>query len=55
MFYWKGGSLKEYWDCVMNAFIWTEDDSKSQRPDLIVDDGVDMTLLIHEGKKVKEL
>ena len=31
------------------------DDSKGHRPDLIFDDGGDMNLLIHEGKKVEYL
>ena len=34
--------------------IWLEDDSKGHRPDLIVDDGGDMTLLIYEVNKEDE-
>ena len=55
LFSWKGESLKEYWGCILNALIYPEDDGKGHRPDLIVDDGGDMTLLIHEGKKSEEL
>ena len=51
VFSWKGESLKEYWECILNALIYPEDDGKGHIPDLIVDDGGDMTLLIHEGKK----
>ena len=35
--------------------IQPEDDGKGHRPDLIVGDGGDMTLLIHEGKKTEDL
>ena len=48
---WKGESIEEYWDCILNALIQREDDGKCHRPELIVDDGVDMTLLIHKVKK----
>ena len=44
---WKGETLEEYWDCTEKAITWPNDDG----PDLIVDDGGDMTLLIHEGVK----
>ena len=54
VFYWKGGSLEEYWDWILNALIYPEDAGKVQRPELIVDDGVEMTLLIHEGKKTED-
>ena len=55
VFYLKGECLEEYWDCILNAFIQPEDDGKGLRPDLIVDDGGDMTLLIHEGNNAEEL
>ena len=51
MFSWKGESLDKYWYCILNALKQSEDVGKFQRPDLIVGDGGDMTLLIHEGKK----
>jgi len=54
VFAWKGESLEEYWECTLNALTWPEDDGKGQGPDLIVDDGGDMTLLIHEGKKAED-
>ena len=38
----------------MNALIWPEDNVKGHRPDLIFDDGGDMTLLVHEGKKAED-
>ena len=45
VFYWKGESLEESWDCILNALIYPEDDGKDHRPDLIVDGGGDMNLL----------
>ncbi len=54
VFAWKGESLEEYWDCTMKAITWPEDDGKGDGPDIIVDDGGDMTLLIHEGYKAEE-
>jgi len=54
VFAWKGETLEEYWECTLNALMWAEDDGKGFGPDLIVDDGGDMTLLIHEGVKAEE-
>merc|ERR1711937_291646 len=54
VFAWKGETLEEYWECTLNALTWQDDDGKGQGPDLIVDDGGDMTLLIHEGKKAED-
>eukprot|EP01083_Nonionella_stella_P116653 346783_1 len=47
VFAWKGESLEEYWDCTLAALTWPNDEG----PNLIVDDGGDATLLIHEGVK----
>merc|ERR1740115_198119 len=54
VFAWKGESLEEYWECTLNAITWPTDDGQGDGPDLIVDDGGDMTLLIHEGKKAED-
>ena len=54
IFYWKGESLEEYWDCILNALIYLEDDGKGHRHELIVDNGGDMTLLIHKGTNVED-
>ena len=54
VFAWKGESLEEYWECTLNAVTWPDDDGKGQGMDIIVDDGGDMTLLIHEGKKAED-
>jgi len=55
VFAWKGESLEEYWECTLSALTWPEDDGKGHGCDIIVDDGGDMTLIIHEGKKAEDL
>lgn len=50
VFAWKGETLEEYWWCTEQALSWPEGDG----PDLLVDDGGDATLLIHEGVKAEE-
>jgi adenosylhomocysteinase len=47
VFAWKNESLEEYWWCTEQMLTWPGCDG----PDLIVDDGSDATMLIHEGKK----
>lgn len=51
VFAWKGETLAEYWDCTEKAITWPNGDG----PDLIVDDGGDMTMLVHEGVKYEKL
>lgn len=51
VFAWKGENLTEYWDCTYKALYWKGFDG----PDLIVDDGGDATLMIHEGVKWEKL
>jgi adenosylhomocysteinase len=50
VFAWKGETLDEYWDCTLKCLDWPEGDG----PNMIVDDGGDATLLIHEGFKWEE-
>mmetsp|Transcript_12755 Transcript_12755/g.28298 ORF Transcript_12755/g.28298 Transcript_12755/m.28298 type:complete len:476 (-) Transcript_12755:49-1476(-) len=50
VFAWKGETLEEYWWCTEQALTWPGKDG----PDMIVDDGGDATLLIHEGKRREE-
>jgi len=45
VFAWKGETLKEYWECTNDALTWPD----GKGPNLIVDDGGDATLLIHQG------
>ncbi|GIL47974.1 hypothetical protein Vafri_4699 [Volvox africanus] len=49
VFAWKGETLEEYWWCTEQALTWAGCDG----PDLLVDDGGDATLLIHEGTKAE--
>ena len=55
IFAWKGETLEEYWECTLKALTWPEEDAKGDGCDMIVDDGGDMTLLIHEGVKAEKL
>ncbi|CAN1790165.1 SAHH [Linum perenne] len=51
VFAWKGETLQEYWWCTERALDW----GPGGGPDLIVDDGGDATLLIHEKyQKMKD-
>src|SRR6202166_97167 len=45
VFAWKGESLEEYWWCTAQAL----DHGEGKGPELVVDDGGDVTLLIHKG------
>ena len=49
VFAWKGETLTEYWDCTDKMLTWPDCDG----PDILVDDGGDATLLIHEGVKAE--
>jgi adenosylhomocysteinase len=50
VFAWKGESLEEYWDCTAKAV--SHPDGKG--PELVVDDGGDVTLLIHKGYELEQ-
>jgi adenosylhomocysteinase len=45
VFAWKGETLEEYWWCTEQALTWPEGDG----PNMILDDGGDATLLVHNG------
>jgi adenosylhomocysteinase len=49
VFAWKGETLEEYWDCTLKAV--THPGGKG--PELVVDDGGDVTLLIHKGYELE--
>jgi adenosylhomocysteinase len=51
VFAWKGESLTEYWDCAEQIFLWPG----GQGPDLILDDGGDATLLVHQGVEAERV
>ena len=50
VFAWKGETLEEYWWCTEQALTWPD----GTGPDLIVDDGGDATLFVHEGVKAEK-
>ncbi len=50
VFAWKGESLEQYWWCTYQAI--SHPDGKG--PQLVVDDGGDVTLLIHKGYELEE-
>jgi adenosylhomocysteinase len=49
VFAWKGESLEEYWDCTWKALAHTG----GKGPQLVVDDGGDVTLLLHKGYELE--
>ncbi|MBN2140221.1 MAG: adenosylhomocysteinase [Desulfovibrionaceae bacterium] len=49
VFAWKGETLEEYWWCTEQALTWPD----GSGPNLIVDDGGDATLFVHQGVKVE--
>ena len=50
VFAWKGETLEEYWDCTLDAVTFPG----NQGPELVVDDGGDVTLLIHKGYELEQ-
>jgi adenosylhomocysteinase len=50
VFAWKGETLEEYWWCTLQAV----NHPGGKGPQLVVDDGGDVTLLIHKGYELEE-
>jgi adenosylhomocysteinase len=50
VFAWKGESLEEYWECTYKAVSH----AGGKGPELVVDAGGDVTLLIHKGYELEE-
>ena len=50
VFAWKGETLEEYWQCTYQAVSHPN----GKGPQLVVDDGGDVTLLIHKGYELEE-
>ncbi len=50
VFAWKGETLEEYWDCTFDAVAHPG----GKGPELVVDDGGDVTLLIHKGYELEQ-
>ena len=49
VFAWKGETLEEYWECTYQAL----NHKGGKGPELVVDDGGDVTLLIHKGYELE--
>ncbi|MBO4256467.1 adenosylhomocysteinase [Streptomyces griseorubiginosus] len=50
VFAWKGETLEEYWWCTEQALTWPGDAG----PNMILDDGGDATLLVHQGVEYRK-
>lgn len=50
VFAWKGESLEEYWWCTSQILQWPG----GQAPNMILDDGGDATLLVHQGVRAQD-
>jgi len=50
VFAWKGETLEEYWWCTRQAVTFPE----GKGPQMVVDDGGDVTLLIHKGYELED-
>ncbi len=50
VFAWKGETLEEYWWCTNQALSFPD----GKGPQLVVDDGGDVTLFIHKGYELEE-
>src|SRR5271165_4908283 len=50
VFAWKGESLEEYWWCTYEALAH----KGGKGPEMVVDDGGDVALLIHKGYELEE-
>ena len=50
VFAWKGETLEEFWWCTEQSLTWPD----GTGPDLIVDDGGDATLYVHQGVMIEK-
>lgn len=55
VFAWKGETLDEYWWCTERIFDWSSEAAAAGAdwlgPNMILDDGGDATLLVHQGRE----
>src|SRR5215207_3689751 len=49
VFAWKGETLEEYWWCSEQAMTWPDGG-----PNMLLDDGGDITLLVHKGTEFEK-
>ena len=53
VFAWKGETLEEYWWCTNEALSFPGPNGSLLGPELVIDDGGDVTLLIHKGYEME--
>ena len=53
VFAWKGESLEEYWWCTEQALAHPGEQGTVLGPQIVIDDGGDVTLLIHKGVELE--
>ncbi|MDQ2832715.1 MAG: adenosylhomocysteinase [Acidobacteriota bacterium] len=54
VFAWKGETLEEYWWCTNQALSFPDGKGGLLGPQLVIDDGGDVTLLIHNGVELEK-
>ncbi len=52
VFAWKGETLEEYWWCTEQSLDWSAEGANG--PNMILDDGGDVTLLVHKGVEFEQ-
>jgi adenosylhomocysteinase len=53
VFAWKGETLEEFWWCTNEALSFPDGKGGLLGPELVIDDGGDVTLLIHKGYEME--
>jgi adenosylhomocysteinase len=54
VFAWKGETLDEYWDLTLDAVTHRDARGQLTGPELVIDDGGDVTLLLHKGYEMEQ-
>ena len=54
VFAWKGESLEEFWWCTNQSLSFPDGNGGLLGPQLVIDDGGDVTLLIHKGYELED-
>jgi adenosylhomocysteinase len=54
VFAWKGETLEEFWWCTNESLSFPDGKGGLLGPQLVIDDGGDVTLLIHKGYQMEE-
>jgi adenosylhomocysteinase len=54
VFAWKGETLEDYWWCTQQILLWPAKDGQSVKPNMILDDGGDATMLVHLGVEAEK-